>query len=259
MKMKGAALLAAVLMLLAFVHQPADAGMEIGVGINIGLPLVTFAEPPEMVVIPGSYVYYVPNIQDEVFFYQGIWYRHWGDGWRSSRDYNGPWGYVGPRYVPRPFLRLPPGYRQWAVHERVRYNDLNTNWRRWEKERYWEKKHDWWREKRELHRDRQDARRDRTIIRQNRQDAHRDRQDAHRDSKDAQRDRTIIRQNRQDAVRDRQDVQRDRKNIEQNRKQARPERQDAQPDRRDRKKERQGKRPDEDSGKGKPDSEQTGQ
>jgi hypothetical protein len=43
-------------------------GERVSIGVN--LPSVTFAAPPDVVVIPGTYVYIVPDVDVDVLFYQ---------------------------------------------------------------------------------------------------------------------------------------------------------------------------------------------
>ena len=65
-----------------------------------------------MVVIPGTYVYMVPDIGADIFFYSGNWYRLHQGRWFSAGSYNGPWIYVPDPRVPRALVQLPPDYRQ---------------------------------------------------------------------------------------------------------------------------------------------------
>lgn len=145
MKVKNFVLLIAGFWLLAMVCQPAGTEARVDVGINLNLPLFTFHEPPELAVIPGTYIYYVPDIDADIYFYRGSWYRNWGNRWHRSRNYNGPWSSLGRRHVPGAFFRLPSDYRHRNIHERMRYRDVDRHWQRWEKDRHWEKGHDWWR------------------------------------------------------------------------------------------------------------------
>ena len=96
----------------------ATAGVNVGVGINIGPPPIVVAEPPEVVMVPGSQVYYVPGVDFNVFFYNGFWWSPRGDHWYRSRAYNGPWGIIDRRYVPRPVFRVPHDYRHMYSRER---------------------------------------------------------------------------------------------------------------------------------------------
>ena len=152
-------LMAAGLWLLALTCRPAEA--EVRVGINIDLPVVSFNGPPELVAIPGSYGYYAADMAEDIFFYQGYWYRAWDNRWHRASSYYGPWAYIGPRYVPQPFLRLPPDYRHRENHGRMGHNGEHRHWQRADRERYREKSHDGGRgERREVRHDGRGGRRE---------------------------------------------------------------------------------------------------
>jgi hypothetical protein len=113
---------------------------EVNVNIGIGVPPVVIAAPPPVVLIPSSYVYFVPDVGVDIFFYHGYWYRpHHGHYYRAT-SYNGPWVTIAAGAVPRAitvvpadFRRVPPG------HQRIQHGDLMRNWETWEKEKHWDK------------------------------------------------------------------------------------------------------------------------
>jgi hypothetical protein len=123
--------------------------MAIGADIRIRIPLpppLIIPAPPPMVVIPGTYVYFPPDLDEEVFFYHGYWYRPYRGYWYWSRGYDGPWGYYGRR-PPRPLLNLPPRYREdyrerRMEHSHIPHHELQQNWGRWERERHWDRRRD---------------------------------------------------------------------------------------------------------------------
>ena len=117
------------------------------VRVNIGvIPPLIFRAPPPVVVIPGTYIYYCPEAEADVYFYHGYWYRPYEAHWYRSGSYNGPWAYISS--PPTVFLSLPPDARRVTIeHRRIPYGDLHRNWRSWERGRYWEK-HGWGREER---------------------------------------------------------------------------------------------------------------
>ena len=122
----------------------AGSDAEVSVGIGINIPAYRFAAPPPVVVIPGTYAYFAPDADVDIVFYGGFWYRPYEGRWYRARGYNGPWAYLAPARVPRVLLELPPDYRHaYAGHERIRYKDFRKNWRRWEKEGYWERNERW--------------------------------------------------------------------------------------------------------------------
>jgi hypothetical protein len=124
----------------SFFPLDADARVDVNAGINVVLPPYVVAEPPHVVVIPGTYVYYIPGIDVDIIFYHGYWYRPYQEYWYRAKFYNGPWAYLPPQRVPRPLLDLPPDYRHMPPgHQRIPYGQLKKSWKTWEKEKYWDK------------------------------------------------------------------------------------------------------------------------
>ncbi len=120
-----------------------DVGGE-GVYVNVGnnLPAIRFAAPPDVVVIPGTYVYMVPDIDVDVLFYQGDWWRPYEGRWYRSQDYNGQWSYVEQGRIPSGLRALPQDYRQRLSpgYERIHHGDVKRNWKRWENEKHWDRR-----------------------------------------------------------------------------------------------------------------------
>jgi len=128
---------ASALLLAILVGYPVQAPAEVSVNITIPLPGLVFPGPPPLVVIPGTYAYYPPDVDVDIFFYHGYWYRPYGGRWYISGDYNGPWR--SARRVPPVLRQVPEGYRRGpSGYERVPYGDVRRNWRTWENERYWD-------------------------------------------------------------------------------------------------------------------------
>lgn len=134
--MRLRALLACVILgAAAPVVAMAQAGVPIG--FNIGAY-------PDFIRVPGYPVYYAPRLQENVFFYDGLYWVYARDNWHTSRWYNGPWDLVDryrvPYYVlrvPVRYYRRPPGYfRNWRRDEPPRWGD------RWGRE--WEREHEDW-------------------------------------------------------------------------------------------------------------------
>lgn len=159
---------------------------RVNVDVNIGLPPVfSFSEPPELVVIPNTYVYYAPGVDLDIVFYGGYWYRPYNGHWFRGSGYNGPWHRIGRHRLPRHILNLPPDYRSiYRDHPRIPHSNVHDNWRRWEKERYWNKRewkhdrNDWLQERREDRREhRQDMREQRHERREDRREHREDRRD----------------------------------------------------------------------------------
>lgn len=129
-----------VSMLVAFTFiSPASAGAEANLSIQIGLPPLVIPGPPGLVVIPETYVYYPPEVNENLFFYHGHWYRPHQGYWYRAPHYNGPWDPIVIGQVPRAVLAVPTGYRYSPVREHVPYGQAKKNWRKWERDRRWDK------------------------------------------------------------------------------------------------------------------------
>ncbi len=132
----------AVFLVIAGFATTGEARVSVGIGINI--PGYTFAAPPPVVVIPGSYVYFAPEADVDILFYHGYWYRPYEGRWFRARGYNGPWGYVEPSVVPRAVIGVPPDFRHvYGDRPRIGYGDFHRNWRGWERNRHWDRDEGW--------------------------------------------------------------------------------------------------------------------
>jgi hypothetical protein len=136
----------------ALARSPAAAEVSVRVGINIPLPpVISFSVPPEVVVIPETYVYFVPDVEAEIFFFAGWWWRPWEGRWYRSRYYDRDWAYHDR--APSFYSQIPPGWRndyrerRWKDHRweqrRVPHGEMQKNWRSWQKNNYWEKENHW--------------------------------------------------------------------------------------------------------------------
>ncbi len=135
--------IAALLFLSSFGVGDARAGVS--VNINLGPPPIVVAAPPEVVMVPESRVYFVPDIDIDVFFYAGYWWSPRGNRWYRARAYDGPWVHMAPSGVPRAVVYMPRDYRTRYGHgHRYPYGQWKQEHPRWEKEnrkahRRWEK------------------------------------------------------------------------------------------------------------------------
>ena len=129
---------------------PTMAGVNVQVNISLPPPIV-FAAPPEVIVIPETYVYAVPDLDVDIFFYNGWWWRPWEGRWYRSRHYGSGWVYY--QRVPSFYRGIPSGWRndyrdhRWGGHpwnyQRIPEKQLRRNWSSWEKGRHWEKQNTW--------------------------------------------------------------------------------------------------------------------
>jgi hypothetical protein len=132
-----------LLLLLSGVSTQSTA--QVSVDVHIGPPPVyRIPAPPPVVVIPGTYVYAVPDIAVDILFYQGYWYRPHGGHWFRAGSYNGPWTYMESHWVPRPIIELPPDYRRVPPgYRRIPYGQFKRSWAGWQRDRYWDRDREW--------------------------------------------------------------------------------------------------------------------
>lgn len=72
-------------------------------------PRVTIA--PAVVVIPGTAVSFAENYPEDLFFFQGRWYRPYDGSWWWSVTVGGEWAQIAIGQVPRAVLEVPGDYR----------------------------------------------------------------------------------------------------------------------------------------------------
>jgi len=130
----------AALLLVLGLAFPAQSAAGVNVEVTVPLPGLVISSPPVMLVIPGTYVYYPPDVREDIFFYHGHWYRPYRGQWFWATHYNGPWRGIAIEKVPRPVFGIPPHFRQIPPeHERMPYSTVQQNWRPWERERHWDR------------------------------------------------------------------------------------------------------------------------
>jgi hypothetical protein len=136
---------------ITLVGYSAGVAGEVSVNIGIGVPgpqtvitappPVVFNDPPAVVVIPGTYVYFAPDVGVDIFFYHGYWYRPHHGHWYRARGYNGPWYNIESARVPHVVRDLPPDFRHTVrQQERIRHVDLQRNWKTWERDKHWDRR-----------------------------------------------------------------------------------------------------------------------
>jgi hypothetical protein len=123
-----------------FLPVQSYAEVQVNVGIFAPPPPVVISGPPAVMVIPGAtYVYFVPDIQPDIFFYGGYWYRSHAGRWFRAGSYSGPWNYMDHGKVPPALVRLPQDYRHIpSGHQKIPYGQLKKNWKYWERDRHWD-------------------------------------------------------------------------------------------------------------------------
>ncbi len=154
MRNAGLKLVVIGVVLLPLLAFPVRGSARVSVDIQVNLPPLEISAPPVVAVIPGTYVYFCPDVDAEIFFYGGYWYRPYEGGWYRATAYNGRWVHIVGANVPQVLYHLPSNYRAMSgySYRHIPYHDLSRNWRAWERGKYWEK-HGW--ERHDMHRERE--------------------------------------------------------------------------------------------------------
>ena len=121
------------------------------VNINIGVPFpppppIPFAAPPEVIAMPEtSGVYVPPDIDADLYFWNGFWWRLWEGRWYRSAYYDRDWAYYNS--VPGFYFDIDPHWRDyyrnhnWYGHQwnyqRIPYQRFQQNWKSWQTSRSW--------------------------------------------------------------------------------------------------------------------------
>jgi hypothetical protein len=139
-------LLGTILLMLAIV-VPISTMAQIN--INIGIPLpppIVFPAAPEVMVLPETPGVYVdPDIDVDLYFWNGFWWRFWEGRWYRSHYYDRDWGYYDD--VPSFYFYVDRHWRDyyrnhnWYGHQwnyqRIPYAQLHQNWQGWQKNKSW--------------------------------------------------------------------------------------------------------------------------
>jgi hypothetical protein len=125
---------------------------QVSVHINISVPPpISFRGQPQLIVLPGTYIYAAPDVDADIFFYNGWWWRPWEGRWYRSRDYRSGWTHY--RNTPSFYRHIPSNWRkdyrerrwqgqQWNI-KKIPHQQVQKDWRSWEKNRHWEKQQTW--------------------------------------------------------------------------------------------------------------------
>jgi hypothetical protein len=140
-----------LLALAIVVPIPTMAAVDINVTISLPPPIV-FQGPPDVIAMPDANdVYVAPDVNVDLFFWNGWWWRLWDGRWYRAHYYDQGWGYY--KTVPSFYFDVDPGWRgyyrdhNWYGHrwnyERIPTQRLQQNWKSWHTNQYWEKQGTW--------------------------------------------------------------------------------------------------------------------
>ena len=146
-------LLVETILLALAIAAPLSAQAQISVNIGVPLPPpIVIQGPPNVVVLPDAPDVYVdPDVAVDLFFWNGWWWQLWDGRWYRSHYYNRGWVYYNR--VPTFYFDVDPNWRgyyrshNWAGHpwnyQRIPNAQLQSNWRSWHANGYWQKQKAW--------------------------------------------------------------------------------------------------------------------
>ncbi|HSF29373.1 MAG TPA: hypothetical protein VLK82_02720 [Candidatus Tectomicrobia bacterium] len=95
----------------------AAAELDVKIDIGLAVPPIVLTAPPQLVVGPGTSVYYAPDVSANLFVYNGRYYGVANGVWSMAPAYNGPWVVIQIGQVPPPvrsvlveYYKIPPGH-----------------------------------------------------------------------------------------------------------------------------------------------------
>jgi hypothetical protein len=110
------AVMAAAWVIAATTAGTAGAGVMLNVGVHVGdpppPPAYVFDDEPEVILVPSTRVYYVPEQEFDLYRYGRYWYINRGGWWYRAQGYRGPFAYIDYDRVPSSVLRVPPKYHR---------------------------------------------------------------------------------------------------------------------------------------------------
>lgn len=114
--MKHRSLLAACAALtLLLAPGPKASAANVSFSLRIGDPYrgpsLAFVREPDIVVIPGTRVYYIDDYDYDLYRYGNYWYYYYDGGWYRSVDYDGPFYFISYVSVPYSIRYIPVRYR----------------------------------------------------------------------------------------------------------------------------------------------------
>ena len=109
----------------------ASAATSFSFSLSIGDPYIgpqlAFYDQPDVVVVPGTRVYYIDDYDYDLYRYGHYWYYYWNGGWYRSVDYDGPFYFISYVSVPYSIRYVPVRYRHhWRNYRGAAYSSYRA-------------------------------------------------------------------------------------------------------------------------------------
>jgi hypothetical protein len=130
---------------LAIQAPQAKAATSVSIGLRIGDrysgPRIGYVRQPDVIMIPGTRVYYMSSSDYDLYRYGDSWYTYYDGGWYRAPRYNGPFVFISYQSVPRQIRYVPAQYRSWQTPRGYAYGQYRNG--RWYRSRYWQDNQRW--------------------------------------------------------------------------------------------------------------------
>jgi hypothetical protein len=127
------------------IQAPQAKAADVSIGLRIGDryngPRVAYVRQPDVVMIPGTRVYYMSSSDYDLYRYGGSWYTYYDGGWYRAPRYNGPFMFISYQSVPRQIRYVPAEYRSWRNPRGYAYGQYRNG--RWYRSRTWQDNQRW--------------------------------------------------------------------------------------------------------------------
>ena len=99
--------------------------VDVGINFNIGVPAIVIESPPEFLLVPSLGLHISIGAPYDLFYLDDHYYHFHNNRWYRSNHYQGPWGYVDRRYLPKRILKH--DYREMLDRRNREYREYNKD------------------------------------------------------------------------------------------------------------------------------------
>jgi len=123
------ACLGLVLTAIPVTKAQAAVSFSLRIGDRYRGPRLAFYSQPDVMVIPGTEVYYVENADYDLYRYGDYWYYFYDGGWYRADDLDGPFYFISYTSVPYSIRYVPVSYRHhWRDYRGAMYGSYRNGY-----------------------------------------------------------------------------------------------------------------------------------
>jgi len=121
-------------------QAPQAHAASVSIGLRIGDryngPRINYVRQPDVILVPGTNVYYMSSSDYDLYRYGNTWYTYYDGGWYRAPRYNGPFTFISYQSVPRQVRYVPADYRSWRNSRGYAYGRYRNG--RWYRSNDWQ-------------------------------------------------------------------------------------------------------------------------